>query len=257
MLDNIYISEIGLVLHVGTHADMQSKTSHYGPHTNSYELVYKISGDCTTIFNGKVIHNTPKTVELLPKCQNIEYFVNRHEYGECIDIFFDTNCPMPTEAIFIDTSHNKNLQALFTKLYRIWISKQDGYNYKCMALFYEILTEIQRPYKLYLPRDKYEKIADGIEYLQTHCFEKDIDYYMPSKLCKISYTYFKKLFIQKFGTAPIQYVTKLRLEHSLELLSTKRYSVTEIAEMCGFENVYYFSKKFKDRFGVSPKNYIF
>ena len=255
MLDNIYISNINFVLYETIDADSRSKNSRYGPNTNSYELVYKLSGNSTTVFNGKTIHNTPGTIELLPKCDNIDYFVTRHEYGECIDVFFSTSCPMPKEALFIDVSSNSKLQALFLKIYHVWITKQEGYQYKSMSIFYEILTEIQKYRINYLPKDKYNKIEKGIEYLQSHCFDKDIDYYAPSHICGISYTYFKNLFMRKFGIAPVQYVTKLRLEYSVDLLAANRYSISEIADMCGYDSLYYFSKKFKARFGVSPKNY--
>jgi len=55
---------------------------------------------------------------------------------------------------------------------------------------------------------------------------------------------------------PIKYITMLRMEKAKELLITGHYKVSEIAGMCGFENVYYFSNVFKKHEGISPKNYI-
>ncbi len=55
--------------------------------------------------------------------------------------------------------------------------------------------------------------------------------------------------------SPVKYITQLRVEKAKELLITNRYKVSEIAEMCGFENVYYFSNVFKKQVGVSPKTY--
>ena len=76
------------------------------------------------------------------------------------------------------------------------------------------------------------------------------------KLSGISYSYFKKIFIGKYGCPPVKYITRLRVERAKELLRTKRFTVSEISDMCGFENVYYFSNVFKKITGVSPRNYI-
>ena len=252
--ENIGISKIMSVIYVNPPSDKRLHTN-YGPRLHYYELVYKISGESVTTFNGKIMRNKPGTVEYLSKCEKAEYYVDRKELGDCIDIFFDTDCPMPEESFAIDCSANKNLLSLFHKIYQLWSDKHDGYYYRCMALIYEILAEIQKSYRNYISKDNYKKIEKGIEYLHTHYFEKNVDFYMPASICSISYTYFKKLFMQKFDITPIQYVTKLRLERARELLVTGHYSITEIADACGFENVYYFSTVFKKHFGVSPKNY--
>ena len=55
---------------------------------------------------------------------------------------------------------------------------------------------------------------------------------------------------------PSEYIRILRLQHSLELLKTKRYSVYEVAYMSGFSNVSYFSTCFKRHFGKPPGKYL-
>lgn len=55
---------------------------------------------------------------------------------------------------------------------------------------------------------------------------------------------------------PVKYLTQLRIEYAKELLITGRYSIGEIAEMCGFENVYYFSTVFKKHTGIPPSKYF-
>jgi two-component system response regulator YesN len=47
----------------------------------------------------------------------------------------------------------------------------------------------------------------------------------------------------------------LRLERAKLLLLTTELRVYEVAERVGFEDVNYFSVRFKKMFGVSPKNY--
>ncbi len=252
--EKIIISEIYSVVYVKPgHPD--KKQSRYGPRMYKYELVYKLSGECITTFNGKVLHNLPHTMEFLPKTDNADYTVDIIKQGECIDIHFDTESPMPEQAMFFDVTENKRLEELFRKIYFLWVGRKEGYEYKCMSIMYDILSELSKKQTNYIPGDKYALIEKGIDYLREHCLDKEIDFYEPSRLCGISYTYFKRLFISKFGVPPVRYIIKLKLEYSLDLVSSKRYSVGEIAQMCGFDSVYYFSKKFKEAYGVSPTNY--
>ena len=69
----------------------------------------------------------------------------------------------------------------------------------------------------------------------------------------------KTLFLQEFrsvtGTTPNQYVTDQRLEYARELLMETDASVMQIARQCGFEDVFYFSRCFKKRFHLSPREY--
>lgn len=57
--------------------------------------------------------------------------------------------------------------------------------------------------------------------------------------------------------SPIQFLTKIRIEHAEKLLDIygKSLSLNEIAKACGFDDVIYFSKKFKRYTGVSPSAY--
>jgi|GEM_PF-3321078 len=57
------------------------------------------------------------------------------------------------------------------------------------------------------------------------------------------------------GHAPIMFIRSVRLKRAVMLLNQKRYSQAEIAEQVGFSNAAYFSKCFKEEYGVSPSHY--
>ena len=59
-------------------------------------------------------------------------------------------------------------------------------------------------------------------------------------------------FKRSIGKTPIEYLNLVRLQNSKELLKNTDNSVGEIAELCGFSNVYYFSNIFKKHIGISP-----
>ncbi len=62
--------------------------------------------------------------------------------------------------------------------------------------------------------------------------------------------------VKKFSSLSFnEYLTKIRIESSKNLLTTTPYSIEEIAEKVGYRDIYYFSKIFKTETGLSPKQY--
>lgn len=229
----------------------EGKIIRYGRKIPRFELIYKLSGEVITHFNKEIFQIKQGNVYIIPKADGAEYYIERTDPGDCIDIFFDADISLGDNLIMFDFKEDNKIQSLFQKIHTLWITKPNGYYFKCMSVIYEILYEIILKQEQYSPKSKYRVIEKGVEYLHNNLYG-DIDYQKPSQLCGISYTYFKKLFIEKFGMPPVQYVTELRLERSRELLLTNKYRVGEIAEICGFKNAYYFSKKFKEAYRISP-----
>ena len=54
------------------------------------------------------------------------------------------------------------------------------------------------------------------------------------------------------GISPTTFIRNYRLDKSMELLKNKDMSIIQVSVEVGFTNEKYFSKKFKERFGVSP-----
>ncbi|WP_315820548.1 AraC family transcriptional regulator [Paraflavitalea speifideaquila] len=74
-----------------------------------------------------------------------------------------------------------------------------------------------------------------------------------AKLCGLSLSSFKREFARLFNTAPKEWINNERLLHANRLLETTSKNVNEVADECGFENVSYFIKCYKARFGNTPK----
>jgi AraC-like DNA-binding protein len=60
---------------------------------------------------------------------------------------------------------------------------------------------------------------------------------------------------QELGVTPLQYLTRMRLERAAEALREGRLTVRGIAQQVGYEDPYYFSRLFKQRYGRSPSQY--
>lgn len=71
----------------------------------------------------------------------------------------------------------------------------------------------------------------------------------------LSPVYISKIFKEKTGDSPINYLINVRLEKAKEMLEDGTGSVRSIATLVGYDDVYHFSKLFKKHFGVSPMYY--
>ncbi len=81
------------------------------------------------------------------------------------------------------------------------------------------------------------------------------------KKLPLNYDYVRKLFKKETGETPHAYLLRRRMELAANLLSGafankySNYSVSQVAEACGFSDPLYFSRVFKKYFGMSPSGY--
>jgi len=64
-----------------------------------------------------------------------------------------------------------------------------------------------------------------------------------------------RVFRQSLGLTPLQHLARLRIDKAAGLLREGRLTVQAIAEQCGFNDPYYFSRAFKQHVGQSPADY--
>lgn len=67
--------------------------------------------------------------------------------------------------------------------------------------------------------------------------------------------YIGQLFKRAAKMSIKEYVNLKRLDRAVSLLSTTSLSVTDVSLFVGYNNVTYFNKRFKERYGVSPSKY--
>ncbi len=63
------------------------------------------------------------------------------------------------------------------------------------------------------------------------------------------------LFREYMSTTPVDFLNCYRLEVSTRLLVSTEMNIVSIAQHCGVEQAAYFSKLFKDRYGLTPREY--
>ena len=71
----------------------------------------------------------------------------------------------------------------------------------------------------------------------------------------ISRSSLQSLFRNYVYTAPKEYISNLKLEKSKVLIKESKYTISEISSILGFSSIHYFSRRFKQRFGMNPTDY--
>ena len=251
----LHISKIYTVSRYRTGTEEPERsTSRYNVNLPCYELIYFFKADSAVRFGGQRLEDRTGAIRFLPKgITDGEYVVERFSPNDCIDVYFDTDDPMPQMALCLDDM--EKLAGLFAKLYQIWSEKKEGYYLQSLSIFYDIIYRIKLRRREYFTSEQERRLMPANEYMAAHFCESDFDYQAMCATTGLSYNHFKNLFIKQLGQSPVRRLTSLRMERAREMLITGQYSVTEIAAACGFDNVYYFSTVFKKHFGVAPSRY--
>lgn len=85
----------------------------------------------------------------------------------------------------------------------------------------------------------------AVSYIHSHYRNEQMNVSELASMCAVSDTYFRKLFKEIHGVSPAQYIINLRLEYASQLLMSRLYTILEVSEKSGFNDVKYFSKLFK------------
>jgi AraC-like DNA-binding protein len=150
---------------------------------------------------------------------------------------------------------NEKVGALFKKLFLKWVQKDEQYYFECISLLYKIFAELRKTQ--YVSSVQYDKIKPAIDYVHENFLSSEhITAEKLSELCGVSYSYVKKLFMKKFKVSPKRYVISLKMNYASELIKYGEHSVSKIAEMCGYTDIYAFSHQFKKEFGLSPSEFV-
>lgn len=90
-----------------------------------------------------------------------------------------------------------------------------------------------------------------VDYIQANLSE-DLSLKQLSEIACYSKFHFNRIFSAYMGESIYQYIKRLRLEKSAELLlANSKVSITDVALMCGFENSSSFAKSFKNHFKMT------
>lgn len=104
-------------------------------------------------------------------------------------------------------------------------------------------------------KEQHYQIDIVLEYIETH-LDQSLSLERLAKVSTYSPYHFQRLFKAIVGETPANYVKRLRLENAAHfLIYEHRIPITQIALMCGFSSLSYFTATFQANFQMSPKKW--
>lgn len=165
-----------------------------------------------------------------------------------------------TKKIHIAAQSMHNFNSLLRKL-ETECKSDDEYNKQLTLIhFMELMIDINKS-----SLQKNLRFTDDLtEYedrIQTVCryicnyYNRQINLDEIAKIAFMSPTYFSKKFKKVTGFGFNEYLNSVRVKMAINMLLETRYSITEIAMYCGYQDSNYFGDVFKKITGMSPSAY--
>ena len=232
------------------------------PHYHSlYEIYFLEEGNCTYIIDDKVYNVNSGDIVVIP-----DGIIHHTKYDDIRHSRILINCARE----YIPDSVQKNVSSgsylyrnpnLTDEIRRLLIKIEneyklrDGFSEEIIschthALFYLLLRNADSCITV---DDGNKVIEQAVAYIREN-FASDITLSSLSKKFSVSREHFSRLFKKETGLGFSKYLNSLRLQYAEQMLkNSETQNITQIAELCGFEDSNYFSKKFKEVYGISPK----
>ncbi len=235
------------ILFVGEHAHAFDVPRHAHDY---WELVYCTDGQGAFRFeNGTVIHYRAGEAVAIPPG---EIHANTSE-GGFANIHLTMDEPsFPYHSAFRVSDTDGFLKSAFLQAKHYYLS-----DIKKRELLLSALGELISSYMIvYRSNSEYSEPVEQIRsMIMRNYAQSDFMLDEAIRALPFNYDYLRKLFKKELGSTPLEYMTNLRMKKAETMLTamwTKDYSVTEIAQLCGFDDALYFSRVFKKHYGCSP-----
>lgn len=100
-----------------------------------------------------------------------------------------------------------------------------------------------------------DTVYDVVSYIESHIMTLH-DLTDVAKALNYSYSYLSHLFTEETGISLRSFYTRKKMQKSIELLHSRAYSITQVANIMGYQSIHSFSRAFRKSAGISPTDYI-
>jgi AraC-like DNA-binding protein len=127
---------------------------------------------------------------------------------------------------------------------------------RASVLAYELLLLATKPQPDATPNPSHPETAAAAKtWLDAHFTEARLNVAALAARLRVHRASLHRVFTRRYGVPPVQYLARLRLALALELLSSTRLPVADVAVRCGLPDLAHFSKLVSRHTGHSPRAY--
>ena len=99
-----------------------------------------------------------------------------------------------------------------------------------------------------------EIIRQAQQYISSHIREK-LPVPLVARQVDVSPSYLTALFHKNLQISPGEYIRRIKLQESKQMIRENNLNFTEIAAALQYSTVHHFSRQFKEKFGITPTEY--
>jgi len=256
---DLYLSEIGEIdVEGGTIWSSNAKLE-------NYLLVYCTKGSGIVLLLGEQVPVAADQFFIVPKGEVFKYYSVLDVKSQLLTAFFDGKKVKQMEKEFAVVRHlipsvtNRvaNREMLFDEIFNNLSKGFHDENLEYVNFcFGHLLATFIYAYKTSddIADESNPVVRRAINYLNKNLGIK-LSLDQLAKEVGYSPTYFTTLFKKETNYSPISYFSHLKIVKACELLDYTNMKIKEISFHLGYSDPYYFTKDFKKKMGLSPRNY--
>ena len=222
------------------------------PHTHKfYQIIICIKGSCTFHTSDGDVEAVPGTIIVIPP-ETVHSFTSQND-SEKIYMQGDMNQFFHLSSLTIVTDNVRGEGVQLAKM--IYDNRHLDYEY-VLTLFnafaHFLLQRIKMDDKVFLA------VKEIAEKISNNFYSSNIDLNSILKQSGYAEDYIRAHFKEIMGKTPTAFLTEIRINHACYLMYAYKstLSLAEIAEKCGFLDYVYFSRRFKQVTGLSPREFM-
>lgn len=227
---------------------------------NFFEIYLIESGECQYFIDNKVYEIVKGDIVLIPEgiIHNTKYKDNNYSRMliNCSYKYIPSafNLYQKNAYVYRNNAAWKEIYYIFKKVLEEY-KKKEVYSDEILQNYTEILFfHILRNKNYYINNlSSNPLIEDSIKYIQEN-YSSDITLKNVAKHFSVSPEHLSREFKKVTSFGFCKYLTLFRLKKAQSILkSSEKTMVADVASRCGFNDSNYFSLKFKEMYGISPK----
>lgn len=218
-------------------------------------FIMRTSGTMQYIFDDKSITVNSGEMIFVPKNSRYEHKILSDCPSACTIINFEGDCDDAYVKLY-SLNEFYDAEYIMNHIADLWNLGNQAEKYRCLSLLYNLFCHATNiDLREYRDEKKFDIINPGVEYLKKNIYDSSLKIERMHKLCGVSDTYFRKIFISRFGVSPKNYVMEKRISRAKSIIESGEFTtVKELALSVGYTDALYFGKVFKERYGSSPSN---
>lgn len=227
------------------------------------EFLYCIEGTCSiqcdskvlTMHQGETVAINPLSLHHINTDSSVKYL--------CLIVkssFFAENGIKADKLLFDDIFSDETANALMKDIYEIYQKSPSVFSTAEKRL--AVLSYVLYICKNYTSKNAnskinskgYSAILNAVKYINDN-FSKKLSLDELSEKANYSKYHFARMFKENTGVTVLEHINRIRCDNARTLLRDTEKSISEIGFECGFDSPSYFSKSFKEHYGVLPNTY--